>query len=663
MMHSHTACTHTTTTALGRVVVVCACARTRVRVCVSFARPPFNREDSKSRRCLICDDVPLIRATVHNLIAKALPPNWVIFEAEHGEEAIKLHQENKFDLVLVDYHMQSSGGVLTGAETAARLLSINSQTVVVGVLGISSVDDDKKRRLLGAGCFDVWGKPPPDPQRMSEVLFGVTAQPHLFDAKDLTRKVALVCDDVDHARATHVRALEDLFPHWDVVSVKHGEDALQHGMTADLVLMDFHLSSSGGELNGAETTQRLRELNPAIVVIGVTANADDGESEREQLLDAGCADVLGKPLNRPELARTVFGDDGSALDNGEVPIIADEIMDLPRAVCNQGGDASDLHILLPELVQEIMAMLQQMCETIMEAGRVELQLTTLVQDQLKRSAHALKGLALNFACSQLAKCAHRLEQAAAQYEPIPQLQSLLDDTQSAARAVARQVEDGTGPPLEDGAGPPADGARAASPLSSAAGYSPAPTPDPDRRDSSFESVIERSTIDTDCSELSGETSPQRIVPASPSASSWSAKMDDRRDAEIVPEETPACTADVLLVEDSSLVRTVVLKLLAMKKLTCNYAVNGSEAVKRLEQGERYRLVLMDKVMPVMDGLEATRKLRDIDTSRRMAIVGLTADDDAATRRDFIHAGANDMVTKPLDLDVIERLKVMYMDEF
>lgn len=119
-------------------------------------RPPFRRDDSIVRRCLICDDVPLIRTTIRNLIVKALPPNWIISEAENGEQAIKMQQEKEFDLIFVDYHMQSSGGVLTGAETAAQLLAICNESIIVGVLGISS-GDDKKSRLIGAGCWDVWG--------------------------------------------------------------------------------------------------------------------------------------------------------------------------------------------------------------------------------------------------------------------------------------------------------------------------------------------------------------------------------------------------------------------------------------------------------------------------------------------------------------------------
>lgn len=192
---------------------------------------------------------------------------------------------------------------------------------------------------------------------MAEALFGVSLEEGngLFDEKDaVARKVALVCDDVEHVRQVHVRAVEELFPHWEVISAKHGEDAIAIGQTADLVLMDYHLSCSGGVMNGAEATRQLRELNASAVVIGITANASNGEIEREQLLDAGCADVIGKPLNRPELARLVLGsasqDIAPSLSSSSG--VGDGILDLPRAVSNQGGNATDLQQMLPEFVAE-----------------------------------------------------------------------------------------------------------------------------------------------------------------------------------------------------------------------------------------------------------------------------------------------------------------------
>jgi CheY-like chemotaxis protein len=75
--------------------------------------------------------------------------------------------------------------------------------------------------------------------------------------------------------------------------------------------------------------------------------------------------------------------------------------------------------------------------------------------------------------------------------------------------------------------------------------------------------------------------------------------------------------------------------------------NGAEALQALQQG-RYDLVLMDCEMPVMDGYEATRRIRQSGNSQ-VAIIALTAHVMPGERDRCIRAGMNDFLSKPVDL--------------
>lgn len=85
------------------------------------------------------------------------------------------------------------------------------------------------------------------------------------------------------------------------------------------------------------------------------------------------------------------------------------------------------------------------------------------------------------------------------------------------------------------------------------------------------------------------------------------------------------------------------------------AENGSEAVdlyqKGLDSNEPYHIVLMDSQMPVMNGLDATRAIREmLDRKMKPLILGITGN---AMRQDidkFIEAGADRVIPKPLNLD-------------
>ncbi|GFZ33994.1 histidine kinase [Clostridium zeae] len=86
--------------------------------------------------------------------------------------------------------------------------------------------------------------------------------------------------------------------------------------------------------------------------------------------------------------------------------------------------------------------------------------------------------------------------------------------------------------------------------------------------------------------------------------------------------------------------------------------NGKEAIQRFEQHQDIDLVLMDVMMPEMDGYDAMRELRDMEKNRRIPIIAITAKAMKDDRQKCIEAGADDYLTKPIDMDkLISLLRV------
>ncbi|WP_367847870.1 response regulator [Rhodoferax sp. WC2427] len=116
---------------------------------------------------------------------------------------------------------------------------------------------------------------------------------------------------------------------------------------------------------------------------------------------------------------------------------------------------------------------------------------------------------------------------------------------------------------------------------------------------------------------------------------------------------PLSGARILLVEDNELNQQVACELLFEAGCVVEIADNGQIAVDMVAQthqdtGLGYDLVLMDMQMPVMDGVTATRLLRQDHRNADLPIVAMTANAMAADRQRCLDAGMNDFVTKPIE---------------
>ncbi len=106
--------------------------------------------------------------------------------------------------------------------------------------------------------------------------------------------------------------------------------------------------------------------------------------------------------------------------------------------------------------------------------------------------------------------------------------------------------------------------------------------------------------------------------------------------------------EILIVDDDMRNSFALSKLLDERGVQVEIAPNGQKALQILETRPDIDLVLMDMMMPVMDGLEATRQIRQISKFKDLPILALTAKAMKGDREQCLAAGANDYLSKPID---------------
>ncbi|MCA1565544.1 MAG: response regulator [Acidobacteria bacterium] len=120
------------------------------------------------------------------------------------------------------------------------------------------------------------------------------------------------------------------------------------------------------------------------------------------------------------------------------------------------------------------------------------------------------------------------------------------------------------------------------------------------------------------------------------------------------EENGNAKLTVLVVEDFADNRFMMRRLLEMSGYQVIEAVDGKEAVE-VAESSRPDLILMDLSLPRLDGLDATRRIRELDGPGRIPIVAVSAHDTNDFHADALAAGCNEYVTKPIDFDELDAL--------
>jgi two-component system cell cycle response regulator DivK len=115
---------------------------------------------------------------------------------------------------------------------------------------------------------------------------------------------------------------------------------------------------------------------------------------------------------------------------------------------------------------------------------------------------------------------------------------------------------------------------------------------------------------------------------------------------------------VLLVEDTEMNRDMLSRRLVRRGFEVVFAVDGEHGVD-LARSEKPDIILMDMSLPVMDGWEATRRVKSDNATRHVPVIALTAHAMSGDQEKALAAGCDDYDTKPVEIDrlvgKIERL--------
>lgn len=119
---------------------------------------------------------------------------------------------------------------------------------------------------------------------------------------------------------------------------------------------------------------------------------------------------------------------------------------------------------------------------------------------------------------------------------------------------------------------------------------------------------------------------------------------------------------VLLVDDDMRNIFAMTKVLKANGLLVDIAENGQVAIDKVTARPDYDLILMDIMMPVMDGFEAIDRIRRMDRARKIPIIALTAKAMPEDRKKCLDAGANDYISKPVDTSILISMLQVWLSQ-
>lgn len=125
----------------------------------------------------------------------------------------------------------------------------------------------------------------------------------------------------------------------------------------------------------------------------------------------------------------------------------------------------------------------------------------------------------------------------------------------------------------------------------------------------------------------------------------------------------APSANILIVDDNAVNLRIIQGLLRHYQIEADTADSGQEAIERVQEKD-YDMIFMDHMMPEMDGVEATRRIHEMDSvsARNVTIIAVSANALRGIRDQFIELGFQDYLSKPIEVPVLERMLKSYLPE-
>ncbi len=122
-------------------------------------------------------------------------------------------------------------------------------------------------------------------------------------------------------------------------------------------------------------------------------------------------------------------------------------------------------------------------------------------------------------------------------------------------------------------------------------------------------------------------------------------------------------ADILVVDDNEMNLSVMKSLLKRNKILPDFASSGKDCIKSVES-KHYDLILLDHMMPEMDGIETLKYIKEKNLLKKdTSVIALTANAVVGAKEEYIAAGFDDYLSKPVDPKVLEKVLAKYLPSF
>lgn len=115
---------------------------------------------------------------------------------------------------------------------------------------------------------------------------------------------------------------------------------------------------------------------------------------------------------------------------------------------------------------------------------------------------------------------------------------------------------------------------------------------------------------------------------------------------------------ILVAEDSSVIQNLTKKILSLQNYEIVVVKNGAQVIDKLKS-ESFDLILLDIHMPIMDGIECARRVRNMPS--QIPIIAITGNANNYSMDDFKSAGINEYLPKPLNYDTLVETVKSYVE--
>ncbi len=159
----------------------------------------------------------------------------------------------------------------------------------------------------------------------------------------------------------------------------------------------------------------------------------------------------------------------------------------------------------------------------------------------------------------------------------------------------------------------------------------------------------------------GFTVRQEVIDPSPIGDDYGIRLKKRE----VSEDTYlfAPDAKLLIVDDNEMNLKVISNLLKLNGIRPELATSGEETLEKLRNGSRYDVIMLDHMMPGMDGVETLKRAtEEAIVPSGCAVVALTANAVVGARESYLSAGFDDYLSKPVDVSALESVLARFIPE-